>query len=251
MENCVIRAAARVLAAAAVLLISANSLAAAAEDIRELRVEYEVQALGGKIGELRFAGVSDGVSYAATAVAFSTGLVKVLANIRIEGKIRGWVTEEGWKPFRYQGTRTRKDRVSKRVINYRDGAPASIESDPPRSLDEGLTQEVLASTIDPVTLLYFAFQAKPVSELCNNEFFVFDGGRMARVALGEAVVKNSTAVCEGDYTRMFGYSVSEMSKDNALRFTVEYSRDKSGEDLFVLRSFETKTSYGTLSVVKR
>ncbi len=239
------------MAAAAVLLVSGGNPAVSAEDIRELRVRYEIQVLGGKIGELRFAGVTDGESYAATAVAFSTGLVKVFADIRIEGKIRGWVSEQGWRPFRYQGTRTRKERVSKRVINFKDGVPETIESDPPRQLDDGLTREVLALTVDPVTMLYIAFQPTAASELCDNEHFVFDGARMARVALEEAVLKENTAVCEGSYTRMFGYSASEMATDNALGFKVKYSRDRDGDDQFILQSLETETSYGTLKVVKR
>ena len=237
--------------AAAVLLIAGSNSTVSGEEIRELRVRYEVQVLGGKIGELRFAGVSDGESYAATAIAFSTGLVKVLANIRIEGRVRGWVTEQGLKPFRYKGTRTRKERVSAKVIEYEDGVPVSVESDPPRPLAEGLTQEILATTVDPVTLLYLAFEPTPVSELCNNEFFVFDGGRMARVALGAAAIKNNAAVCDGNYTRMYGYSASEMSKDNALGFKVRYSRDKTDKNQFILQSLETETSYGILKVIKR
>ena len=249
MVNCVFRAAAS--AAAAALFVAGGNFAVSAKEVSEHRVNYEVQVRGGKIGELRFAGVSDGESYAATAIAFSTGLVKVFANIRIEGKVRGWITEQGRAPFRYQGTRTRKDRVSVRVVNYENGVPVSIESEPPRPLDEGLTPEVLASTVDPVTLLYFAFQSTPAAELCDNEFFVFDGGRLAKVALGAAEVKDSSAVCEGGYTRMFGYSAKEMSKDNVLDFKVKYRRDNTGEDQFFLQSFETKTSYGTLKVIKR
>lgn len=233
------------------LAVPVSVAASEANEIRDYHYAYDLRLRGFKLGEIRYSGREDGVSYSAAAIAYPTGVADMVVDLLIRGKVRGWIGEERLLPFRYQGIRERDGRSSTRTIHYEGGAFRSLEADPPITLDSGLSDELLASSIDPLTMLFIALQPTGAANLCDARHRLFDGKRMSLIEVEPAELSGGQAECDGSYTRLFGYSASEMEDNPALHFKVIFTETTAGSGMFQLQRFEVTTDSLQLSMSRQ
>ena len=230
----------------AAALISQSALTPAfSEELREFRGNYLVKARGITVAEFRIAGRTDGNSYAASAVVFTRGFASLLTDVRVRGRVRGWVTKNGLLPFQYFGELTRSGTTKSQTVKYRLGRPVSVVSDPPSESELDLNSKKLARGIDPLTMLFLSLMPSETVEICGKDYDIFDGKRLLTISLEAGSSNRNRVNCEGQYQLKLGFTDKEMSFGD-LGFKVSFLKDAEGDRLFRVQTIEAQTVVGSI-----
>ncbi|MCC6007542.1 MAG: DUF3108 domain-containing protein, partial [Rhodobacteraceae bacterium] len=120
-------------------------------------------------------------------------------------------------------------RVSEAVMEFRSGVPQLKEYSPPRTPRPGdVDPRTQRGTIDPMTAFYKVLRDVPRENLCNLDFFMFDGARRSQIVLSEPRPNARGIDCTGEYVRVAGFSETEMADRVRFPFTLTYVENGAG-----------------------
>ena len=229
-----------------------NSLGAAAAETRVDRHEFTVRVGGFRVASMVLDGESDGAGYSVSASLNSTGLVNWFTRIRYDGRVHGRVSRNRLVPRHYVETTVSGDEQASGSITYRNGSPVQTEKSPPARI--GAPRASIAEqdgTLDILTATYMVLRNSPEAELCDREFFMFDGTRRTKIELGPQQHKNGTISCDCTYFRIDGFPEKDMAEQVEFPFRLQYGPSPDREGWFEIVRLTSKTDYGPFAMVRR
>jgi len=195
--------------------------AARAEDIR---ATFDVRLLGLSVGKMQFAAREGAGSYAVNSV-FGTAGVGRIVNAGFRLSSAGSLRQGRLMPQTYDEQIDTGSRRSTASLRYDGGVPritggtvVSERAEDPQALDVAAQ----GGTVDPLTALWGVLRDRPAEGLCRYDTLVFDGQRRARLAMTGRSDAGGRTTCTGAYTRIGGFTASEMRKQTVFPFAVTY-----------------------------
>lgn len=189
-------------------------------------------------------------AYAVSALLQSTGLLRLVADIRYVAEVTGARQGDRFLPRRYREEANTGQRQQAAVMAFRGGVPVvesvSPPQDPgPNDLDPARERGV----VDPLTALYTVLRDVPADRACTARATVFDGRRRSQVTLSRPQANGDRITCAGEYRRLAGFSEFEMRERQRFPFALTYAPDGNGG----LRVVEVviETTYGPARLVRR
>ena len=179
-----------------------------AEEQSTLR--YDVRLLGARVGIMTIAAIEKDNYYAAHSKFQTSGIVGALRHVSADVTVQGRVSGGTLKPHDYVEAIDDGSRVTNVQVRFSPGTPKLVSGDVGSSAPPAKPAS-LRQAIDPLTVLYAALRDQPRDEVCRFEADVFDGHRLARIALNRPKAQGDGVVCYGFYRRVAGYSKSERS----------------------------------------
>ncbi len=213
---------------------------------------FDVRLIGVKVGEMTLAGriVADG--YVAQSTFSTRGLIGAVARAGFDLTSRGRVTASRFIPERYDEAINTGSRASSARLRYTGGVPritggtlAAAEPDPDQvPLDPARE----GGTLDPLTALFAALHDQPAATLCNTDVTVFDGARRSRIKMATRAEIGPEVICTGAYTRLAGFSASELKRQTVYPFSVRYT---PGGGRMQAQQVTVRTTYGKAELFRR
>ncbi|MFN3644212.1 MAG: DUF3108 domain-containing protein [Gemmobacter sp.] len=189
-------------------------------------------------------------AYAVSALLQSTGLLRVIADIRYVAEVAGARSGDRFLPSRYREEANTGQRQQAAVMAFRRGVPVVESVSPPQppgpnDLDPARERGV----VDPLTALYTLLRDVPADKACTARATVFDGRRRSQVSLSRPQANGDRVTCAGEYRRLAGFSDFEMKERQRFPFALSYAPDGNGG----LRVVEVviETTYGPARLVRR
>lgn len=228
---------------AACIAATGGAAIASQPGIREDAGQFNIYVGPFRAGVLGFSGLTNGNEYAARGILRSTGLVGSLVRVSYEATSRGRVNGQQLQPLSYTEKANTGTRESEAVMEWRNGVPQVKEYRPARTPRPGdVDPRTQRGTLDPMTAFYKVLRDVPRSELCNIDFFMFDGARRSRVILSQPEPNGNGIDCVGEYRRVQGFSEAEMADRVSFPFTLRYV--ENGEGLWQLQEVTTQSTFG-------
>ncbi len=218
----------------------------AAADIQEYSSNYKVNVRGFPVGEFVIAGRTDGNSYAASAVVVATGVLSWFTDIKVRGKVRGWVGSDQLLPYRYRGELYRGGKTTNYAVNFADGRVESAVTDPPDETAVDLSSDELSNAIDPLTILFLTFIPAERSKICVGSYDIFDGKRFYSFVFEPGLETELQLSCTGRYFLHQGFEDNEFADENPV-VNMVYQRDTDG-NLYKLKTAAAKARVGVVSI---
>lgn len=235
--------------AAALLLAWAAAAPAAAQAVlredglREEAGSFDILVGPIRAGVLGFSALTNGRDYAARGILRSTGLIGAMVQVSYEATSRGVVRGNRLQPLSYTERANTGTRVSEAEMEFRGGVPQVKVYNPPRAPRPGdVDPRTQRGTIDPMTAFFKVLRDVPRSDLCNLDFFMFDGARRSRIVLSQPVQNGRGIDCSGAYYRVAGFSEAEMADRTRFPFTLIYV--PVGEDSWRLEEIRAMSTFG-------
>ena len=194
------------------ILISAilSALPAFSENLNEKEI-FDVNLRGIKVGFIGYVAKNDGSQYSLSFGVRSTGILDLIQNVEINARANGRVVDGEILPVLYVEDSKIGKKTNHVVLEYESGVPKLVEKVPPIDESKPLLDPLeQAGTLDPLSSLYMIFRSSAKADLCDKEFFLFDGVRRAQILMGKPAWDNEKAVCECQFVRIAGYSQSEL-----------------------------------------
>lgn len=223
-------------------------LVAAAAGATE-RATFDVRIAGLRVGYVAYAAENDGARYAARSEVRSTGLAAAITPFRFESSVRGRVVNGRLAPSIYEenaDTGTRQSRVQMRyaggvpeVLDARDDQdnPNVTPADPARQRD----------ALDPMSVTYLLLRDRPAgAQACRLDLAMFDGIRATRLDMRPTA---DPLVCEGVYTRVAGFSPSDMAERS--RFPITITLGATAPDQLEVKRVSLQTLAGPATLQRR
>lgn len=189
-------------------------------------------------------------AYAVSALLQSTGLLRLVADVRYVAEVTGARRGEKFLPLRYREEANTGQRQQAAVMRFRGGVPVVEKVEPPQppgpnDLDPAKERGV----VDPLTALYTLLRDVPTDRACTARATVFDGRRRSQVTLASPRPNGDRIVCAGEYRRLAGFTEFEMRERERFPFQLAYAPDGNGG----LRVVEVTidTVYGQARLVRR
>lgn len=215
----------------------------------ETRVTYDVRLLGLPVGKMQFAARERDGAYAVTGLFSASGIGRIAdAGFRLSssGRIRGGAL----RPARYDEQIDTGSRSSTAQLSYEGGVPrltggsvlSEVAADP-----EALDPAEQRGTVDPLTGLWGVLRDRPTAGICEYDVVIFDGQRRSRIAMTGGSVSENATTCTGAYTRLAGFSASEMKRQTVYPFTVTYTPIGGA---MRAESLSVRSGYGTASMTR-
>ncbi len=239
------------LAAAIATLAAAAALAclavpAAAQDVR---ATYDVRLLGLRVGKMQFAARETTNAYAVAALFGSTGIGRIVDS-GFDMSSQGRIGPDGLRPQAYDEQIDTGSRSSTVSLRYAGGVPritggsvaAEVAADP-----DALDAASEGGTVDPLTALWGVLRDRPSQGLCSYDVTIFDGQRRSRIAMTGRSDAGDRTTCTGAYTRLAGFSASEMARQSNYPFTVTYA---PAGPLMRAEALSVKSGYGIASMTR-
>ncbi|MEX1234971.1 MAG: DUF3108 domain-containing protein [Roseovarius sp.] len=232
--------------AAAFVILAALASPAKAQDIR---ASYDVRLLDLPVGKMQFAARETSAAYAVSAVFNSTGIGRIVDS-GFDLTARGRIGQRGLAPQSYDEQIDTGSRSSTVSLRYYGGVPritggsvaAEVEADP-----NALDPAAQGGTLDPLTALWGVLRDRPADGLCRYDVSIFDGQRRSRLAMTGRSEAEGRTTCRGAYTRVAGFSASEMARQSSFPFAVTYV--PSG-GVMRAEALTVRSSYGTASMTR-
>lgn len=185
------------------------------------QANYTVTILGLPAAQLAIVERRNGAQYAAAMQAKSSGLAGMFAHFSVDSRVRGTMVGEKRRPSHYMST-SDGDRGGRGAeIAYGDGLPV-VQSlaggDDPTAPKVDPSQQ--KGAVDPLTAVLSVASDQGAEHLCQQELRIFDGHRVASMALSGPI--NGTTTCRGVYQRLYGYPAAELAKRDRFTFEVDY-----------------------------
>ncbi|WP_281967549.1 DUF3108 domain-containing protein [Roseovarius nanhaiticus] len=212
-------------------------------------VTYDVRLLGLPVGKMKFAARERGDAYAVTGLFSASGIGRIAdAGFRLSAT--GRIRNGALAPRRYDEKIDTGSRSSTAQLSYEGGVPrltggsvmAEVAADP-----GALNPAQQRGTVDPLTALWGVLRDRPAAGICRYDVVIFDGQRRSRLAMTGGGMTGSGATCTGAYTRLAGFSASEMKRQTVYPFTVTYT-SQGGE--MRAEALSVKSAYGTASMTR-
>ncbi|MCQ0093652.1 DUF3108 domain-containing protein [Roseovarius sp. M141] len=232
------------------LVITALCLTAQAAPAAEARSSYDVRLLGLPVGQLRLAAREDGAAYAVSSTFATTGLARIVdASFRLSAQ--GRITAGGLAPSRYDEQIDTGDRRSTAQLSYASGVPritggtvaAKVAEDP-----DALDPRAQKGSVDPLTALYGVLRGRPAKGICRYSVIVFDGARRAALVMSGRRDAGDLVTCTGAYTRLAGFSASEMKRQSVYSFSITYA---PAGGVMQPQSLSVRSGYGTAELTRK
>ncbi|MFD0858571.1 DUF3108 domain-containing protein [Roseovarius aquimarinus] len=212
------------LALLAPLLAAGIGLGAVAP-AEETRQVWDVRLLGLPVGKMQFAAREASGGYAVRGT-FRTGGVGSIVDAGFDLSAAGRLRGGALAPSRYDERIDTGSRSSTVELRYAGGVPRiaggtvaeEVAADP-----EALDPAQQGGTVDPLTALWGVLRDRPADSVCRNDVSIFDGQRRSRITMtGREAGENGATTCTGAYTRVAGFSASEMKRQSVYPFAVSY-----------------------------
>jgi len=199
------------------------------------RIVFDVVLKGIKAGELAIDGKIAGGAYAANGVVKTTGLAGMIKKIRYDATASGSFAKGRFTPRAVEVASQRGDDSSKNTMIYKNGTPASVSHEPPRTpRATDVDPAKQGGTIDPLTALYAVLRDVDRDEACTLKVTMFDGVRRSQVALSAPQPTEDGVTCSGEYRRIAGFKEKEMAEKTRFPFTLTYAPTGDGTRLRVV-----------------
>lgn len=214
------------------------------------QMAFDVSLLGLPVGRMQFAAEERGGAYAVSS-SFAASGIGALARAGFALSAQGRIRDGALRPLRYDERIDTGRRSSTAQIRYRGGVPrltgGSVKTEAaadPTALDPAGQ----GGTVDPLTGLYAAIRDQPRTALCRLDVVIFDGQRRSGISMTGRSDSGDTVTCTGAYTRLAGFSASEMKRQTVYPFTVTYA---PGADMMQATAVTVRSSYGQAAMVRR
>ncbi len=216
----------------------------------EARSGYDVRLLGVPVGQLGLAAREEGARYAVTSSFATTGLARIVdASFRLTAQ--GRITPGGLAPTSYDEQIDTGSRRSTAQLSYSEGVPritggtvaAKVAGDP-----DALDPRAQTGSVDPLTALYGVLRDRPLQGICDYNVIIYDGARRAALAMSGRRDEGGRVTCTGAYTRLGGFSASEMRRQSVYPFSITYA---AVGDVMQPQSLAVQSGYGTAELTRR
>ncbi len=237
-------------ASAVVLTLHVSGLAASETRVDDLAFEVSVGSF--RIADIVLKGEASKGSYTITGSLTSRGIVNWFTRVRYDGSVRGSVSNGRMVPGHYFETTASGDRQASGSITYEDGAPVMTEKSPPAPI--GNPRAPIADqsgTLDILTATYLVVRDSEEGEVCDKEFFMYDGTRRSKIEIGEQKIVDDRVHCESKYIRIDGFSQSDLEEQTEFPFQLEYTPMDGREGWFEIVRLTSQTKYGKLVAVRK
>ncbi len=189
-------------------------------------------------------------AYAVSALLQSTGLLRLVADIRYVAEVTGVRSGDRFSPSRYREEANTGQRKQAAVMAFRRGVPVVEKVEPPQppgpnDLDPAKERGV----VDPLTALYLVLRDVPKDRACTARAVIFDGRRRSQVALSRPQASGDRITCAGEYRRLAGFTEFEMRERQRFPFELTYASDGNGGLRVVEVTIETV--YGPARLIRR
>ena len=226
--------------------------AVAAAETRVDELAFAVSVGSFRIADIVLKGEASQGSYTVTGSLTSRGIVNWFTRVRYDGSVRGSVSKGRMIPGHYFETTASGDRQASGSITYEDGAPVMTEKSPPVPI--GTPRAPIADqsgTLDILTATYLVVRDSEEGEICDMEFFMYDGTRRSKIEIGEQQVVDERIRCDSKYVRIDGFSQGELEEQTEFPFQLEYTPMDDREGWFEIVRLTSQTKYGRLVAVRK
>lgn len=217
-------------------LITLMALPLKAEEQTNMR--YDVRLLGARVGVMTIAATEKNGYYAARSRFSTAGIVGALKSLSADVSVQGRVAGSMLRPQAYSEEIHDGSRVSNVKVRFWPGTPRLMEGDPGSDAPPARPAS-LGAALDPLTVLYAALRDQPRDTLCRFSADVFDGHRLARLALTQPAPQGERVTCHGFYRRLEGYGDERQNRN--VPVSVEY--EPAGGEMRAAR-VRVETKYG-------
>ena len=234
------------------LLLALNCLGAAVAETRVDRHEFTLSVGSFRIAKLVLEGETDGADYRVSASLNSRGLVNWFTRVRYDGRVHGSLSGSRLVPKHYVETTKSGGEQASGSITYSNGSPVRTERSPPAPI--GSPRASIAEqqgTLDILTATYVALRSSPEAELCDREFFMFDGTRRTKIELGPKQLEDGTITCDCTYFRIDGFSEKDMAEQVEFPFRLQFGPMRDREGWYEIVRLTSMTDYGAFAMVRR
>ena len=209
-------------------------------------MSFDVRVLGARVGIFSIAATETGGGYAARSRFTTVGLVGAIKKMEADVSVQGRVAGSRMQPVNYNEAIDDGTRVTDVVVKFAPGLPRLVSGDV-GSKSPPATGQKLARAIDPLTGVYILLRdQEPADVTCQFSADIYDGHRLARIALTRGELHSNGKTCHGTYRRLSGYSNSE-SRKRAVPLAIDYV---SYGGVFRADQVRVETRYGA-AVAKR
>ncbi len=233
-------------------LLASNCLGAAVAETRVDRHEFTLSVGSFRIANMTLDGETDGDNYSVSASLKSSGLVNWFTRVRYDGRVHGNVSGNRLVPKHYVETTASGGEQASGSITYRRGSPVQTEKSPPAPI--GSPRASIAEqhgTLDILTATYVALRSSPEADLCDREFFMFDGTRRTKIELGPQQREEGSITCDCTYYRIDGFSEKDMAEQVEFPFRLQFGPMRDREGWYEILRLTSMTDYGAFAMVKR
>ncbi|MFA3916435.1 DUF3108 domain-containing protein [Ruegeria hyattellae] len=227
-----------------VLLLCLPSLACA----QQTEGQYDVRALGAKVGDLALSGVVKGSRYSVASRFETTGLVNALSGVWFQLKSNGRVQGDTFQPRNYIEEMDTGRRQSKERLTYSGGIARRDGPGSGRNSKHAVTDAEQKGALDPLSALFVVMRDQPAQGLCNLTQRIFDGKRLTELAMTRRTEAGPLITCHGIFRRVGGYSPEDLKRKRNFEFTVTYA--PAGE-LMRLVEVRSDTLFGPATIIRR
>ncbi len=194
------------------------------------QVLFNVTLGGLPVGVLRLGTAQAPGQYAATARLETTGLARMLRDVRFEASVQGLQRAGRLLPQRYAGDVHTGIRGSSTEMVWDGGVPRVLRSGPagapqPWHLDPSRQTDVL----DPMTVLLSVLADVPPGQACQLDLPMFDGRRRAQVVVSQLRARGEGLECAGIFRRIAGYSDADMAEQREFPFRLTFAPAGNGK----------------------
>ncbi|WP_372571747.1 DUF3108 domain-containing protein [Ruegeria jejuensis] len=228
----------------ALLLLCLPGLVAA----QQTEGQYDVRALGAKVGDMALTGAVNGSRYAVASRFETTGLVNALSGVAFQLESKGRVQGNIFEPSSYVEEMNTGRRQSKERLTYSGGVARSDDADPGPKSDHAVTDAEQKGALDPLTALFVVMRDQPAEGLCDLTQRVFDGKRLTELAMLRRTEAGPLITCHGIFRRVSGYSADDLKRKRDFEFTATYA---PAGDLMRLVEVRADTLFGPATVIRR
>ncbi|UXX84364.1 DUF3108 domain-containing protein [Roseovarius pelagicus] len=168
-------------------------------------------------------------------------------------KSRGRVTDSRFIPQRYDEQIDTGSRQSTAQLRYSGGVPritggtlASAEPDPGETTLDPARE---GGTLDPLTAMFAALHDQPRAALCQTDVVIFDGARRSAIRTTARSDIGDEVICTGAYTRLAGFSASELKRQTVYPYTIRFV--PGGDGRMQARQLTVRSTYGKAELLRR
>lgn len=223
-------------------------LPARAEITTEAR--FDVYFSGIRAGIVVFKGITTDTQYSVAGRLQSTGLLRLVADLRYDAVSVGRIAGDTFVPVRYTESADTGQRQSDAEMEYRRGVPQVKAYSPPREPKPfDLDPATQGGTLDPAAAVFFLLRDAPEAEACRGAVPVFDGQRRSSLTVDNPRRQGDQLICDGEYRRVAGFSPAELGEKAQFPFTVTYR--ENGDGLMQVDEVRIDTLYGVARLDRR
>ncbi|MBY6202206.1 DUF3108 domain-containing protein [Maritalea mobilis] len=201
------------------------------------------------VARISVASREGGNSYAVAADIRATGLAAAFARVNFTMNAQGYFGSPSLHATSYRETVDTGQRQSSVDMVWQSGTPvirsqvAGTGSATPVPPSRG------RGAVDPLTAMYRLARARPEGELCNWSASIYDGARLAAVALGPPSRQGDMITCNATHRRLEGFPADDLGRFPAFNFTATFR--PAGDGLWHLTEVASATIYGTVRMERR